>query len=137
MKNKFFTNNKTADDAATPSNMELLKKSITKFCMDIAEYEDEAEAALCKVHWDEEVDPIMYWRFCPVCTFEDNRLSDKQVEALVKLDYPIAACYEEWQKNDVTYMDRLRDVVDDVANDLIKQNEAEKQNNKKRHEPER
>ena len=28
-------------------------------------------------------------------------------------------------------------VVDDVANDLIKQNEAEKQNNKKRHEPER
>lgn len=70
MKNKFFTNNKTADDAVTPSNMELLKKSITKFCMDIAEYEDEAEAALCKVHWDEEVDPIMYWRFCPVCTFE-------------------------------------------------------------------
>ena len=37
MKNKFFTNNKTADDAVTPSNMELLKKSITKFRMDIAE----------------------------------------------------------------------------------------------------
>ena len=70
MKNKFFTNNKTADEALKPSNMELLKKNITEFCMAIAESEDEAEAALCKVHWDEEVDPIMYWRFCPVCTFE-------------------------------------------------------------------
>ena len=70
-------------------------------------------------------------------TFEDDSLSDKQVEALAKLDYPLSVCYDEWQKTDVTYMDRLRDVVDDVANDLIKQNEAEKQNNKKRHEPER
>ena len=64
-------------------------------------------------------------------------LSDKQVKELLKLDYPLSVCYDEWQKTDVTYMDRLRDVVDDVANDLIKQNEAEKQNNKKRHEPER
>ena len=70
-------------------------------------------------------------------TFEDDSLSDKQVEALAKLDYPLSVCYDEWQKTDVTYMDRLRDVVDDVANDLIKQNEAEKQNNKKMHEPER
>ena len=69
--------------------------------------------------------------------FEDDSLSDKQVKALAKLEYPLSACYDEWQKTDVTYMDRLRDVVDDVANDLIKQNEAEKQNNKKRHEPER
>ena len=70
-------------------------------------------------------------------SFEDDYLSDKQVAELIKLDYPLSACYDEWQKTDVTYMDRLRDVVDDVANDLIKQNEAEKQNNKKRHEPER
>ena len=70
-------------------------------------------------------------------TFEDDSLSDKQVEALAKLDCPLSVCYDEWQKTDVTYMDRLRDVVDDVANDLIKQNETEKQNNKKRHEPER
>lgn len=70
MKNKFFSNNKGADEAPKPSNMELLKKSVTEFCMAIAEYEDEAEDALRNVHWDEEVDPIMYWRFCPVCTFE-------------------------------------------------------------------
>ena len=69
--------------------------------------------------------------------FEDESLSDKQVEALVKLDYPLSACYDEWQKTDVTYMDRIRDVIDDVANDLIKKNEAEKQKNKKRQEPER
>lgn len=70
-------------------------------------------------------------------TFEDNRLSDKQVEALMRLDYPIAACYEEWQKNDVTYMDRLFEVVDDYADDLVKESEAEKQKQKKKHEPER
>lgn len=70
-------------------------------------------------------------------TFEDNRLSDKQVEALVKLDYPIAACYEKWQDTDVTYMDRLFEVVDDYADDLVKESEAEKQKQKKKHEPER
>lgn len=69
--------------------------------------------------------------------FEDDSLSDRQVEALAKLDYPLSACYDEWQKTDVTYMDRIRDVIDGVANDLIKKNEAEKQKNKKRQDPER
>lgn len=69
--------------------------------------------------------------------FEDESLSDKQFEALAKLDYPLSACYDEWQKTDVTYMDRIRDAIDDIANDLIKKNEAEKQKNKKRQEPER
>lgn len=69
--------------------------------------------------------------------FEDDTLSDKQVEALAKLEYPLSACYDEWQKTDVTYMDRLRDAVDDYANDLVKESEAEKQKAKKKHEPER
>lgn len=69
--------------------------------------------------------------------FEDESLSDKQVEALVKLDYPLSACYDEWQKTDVSYMDRIRDVIDDFANDLIRKNEVEKNKNKKRQEPER
>ena len=68
--------------------------------------------------------------------FEDDSLSDKQVEALAKLEYPLSACYDEWQDTDVTYMDRIRDVIDDFANEIIKQNEAKKHNPKK-YEPER
>ena len=69
-------------------------------------------------------------------TFEDESLSDKQIEALSKLEYPLSACYYEWQKNDVTYMDRLLEVVDDYAKDLVKA-EEEKQKVKKKTEPER
>ena len=29
-------------------------------------------------------------------TFEGDYLSDKQVAELVKLDYPLSACYNEW-----------------------------------------
>ena len=68
--------------------------------------------------------------------FEYNSLSDKQIKALSKLDYPLSACYYEWQKNDVTYMDRLLEVVDDYANDLVNKAE-EKQKHKKRNESER
>lgn len=49
-------------------------------------------------------------------TFEDASLSDKQIEALAKLEYPISACYDKWQKTDVTYMDRIREVVEKIAN---------------------
>lgn len=69
MKNKIFFN-KGADEAQKPSNMELLKKSITEFCHAIAFDEDEAKAALKDVHWDSEVDPVIYWKFQPICTFE-------------------------------------------------------------------
>lgn len=47
-------------------------------------------------------------------TFENDYmseyLSDKQVKELLKLDYPLSACYEEWMDTDYSHMEMLRDV---------------------------
>lgn len=69
-------------------------------------------------------------------TFEDDYLSDKQVAELIKLDYPLSACYDEWMDTDYSHMEMLRDTIDDYTQRLVKEHEAEKQN-KKKHEPER
>lgn len=69
-------------------------------------------------------------------TFEDDYLSDKQVAELIKLDYPLSACYEEWMDTDYSHMEMLRDTIDDYAKRLVKEHEAEKQN-KKKQKPER
>ncbi|MBS7359655.1 MAG: DUF3848 domain-containing protein [Oscillospiraceae bacterium] len=45
--------------------------------------------------------------------FEDDFLDDKQIKALLRLERPLSACYDEWLKNDCSYMDMLRDTVDD------------------------
>lgn len=74
-------------------------------------------------------------------TFENDYmseyLSDKQVKELLKLDYPLSACYEEWMDTDYSHMEMLRDTIDTFAQRLVDENEAEKQKNKKRQEPER
>ena len=67
--------------------------------------------------------------------FDDDFLDTKQMKALLKLEYPLSACYDEWLKNDCSYMDMLRDTVDDFSKDLV--NEHEKAKKKKRFEPER
>lgn len=67
--------------------------------------------------------------------FDDDFLDTKQTKALLKLEYPLSACYDEWLKNDYTYMDMLRDTVDDFSRELVKENEQAKK--KKRHQPER
>ena len=67
--------------------------------------------------------------------FEDDFLDDKQIKALLRLERPLSACYDEWLKNDCSYMDMLRDTVDDFSKDLVK--EHEKAIKKKRSEPER
>lgn len=73
-------------------------------------------------------------------TFEyecsEPKLADEQVKVLLDMKYPIANCYDEWQKSDVTYMDRILETIDTYSNELVKQ-DAEKQKNKKRQEPER
>lgn len=69
-------------------------------------------------------------------TFEDDYLSDKQVAELIKLDYPLSACYDKWMDTDYSHMEMLRDTIDDYTKRLVKEHEAEKQN-KKKHEPER
>ena len=70
-------------------------------------------------------------------SFEDDYLSDKQVAELIKLDYPLSACYDEWMDTDVSHMEMLRDTIDSYAKRLVEENEEQKQNKKKRHEPER
>ena len=67
--------------------------------------------------------------------FEDDFLDDKQIKALLRLERPLSACYDEWLKNDCSYMDMLRDTVDDFSKDLVKEHEKTKK--KKRSEPER
>ena len=49
---------------------------------------------------------------------------------------PIDACYNAWQKSDVTYMDRIQETVDKFSE---KEVEKEKENKKakKKQEPER
>ena len=70
-------------------------------------------------------------------TFEDDYLSEKQVAELLKLDYPLSACYDEWMETDASHMEMLRDTIDDFTKELVKENEEQKQKDKKRHEPER
>lgn len=70
-------------------------------------------------------------------TFEYSDLSDKQLSALLKLEYPLSACYDAWLHNDCSYMDMLRDTVEDYANDLVKEESQQKSKGKKQSEPER
>ena len=59
----------------------------------------------------------------------------KQVKELLRLEYPLSACYNEWLKNDYSYMDMLQDTVDNFSKELVKENEQAKK--KKRNQPER
>ncbi|MGN0461221.1 MAG: DUF3848 domain-containing protein [Ruminococcus sp.] len=53
----------------------------------------------------------------------------------MRLEYPLSACYNEWLKNDYSYMDMLQDTVDNFSKELVKENEQAKK--KKRNQPER
>lgn len=68
---------------------------------------------------------------------ENETLSHEQTKALLKLDYPLSACYDAWLQNDCSYMDMLRDTVEDYANGLAKEDMQQKSKNKKHSEPER
>lgn len=52
--------------------------------------------------------------------FESEELTDTEVKKLLKLEHPLAECYEEWLGNDYSYMDMLGDTVADLAEDLCK-----------------
>lgn len=66
---------------------------------------------------------------------DDTFLDKKQLKELLKLEYPLSACYDAWMDTDISYMDMLRDTVDDFTKDLV--NETEQTKKKKRQEPER
>ncbi len=52
--------------------------------------------------------------------FEEDSLSEKQVRALLRLDYPLAACYNDWLKNDCSHMEALRDTVGRLAEGMAR-----------------
>ena len=66
---------------------------------------------------------------------ENKILSHEQTKALLKLNYPLSACYDAWLHNDCSYMDMLRDTVEDYANDLVKEESQQKSKGKIQSEP--
>ena len=58
-------------------------------------------------------------------------MTDEQVKVLLDMKYPVANCYDEWQKSDVTYIDRIQETIDTFTNELVK-GDAEQQKSKKK-----
>ncbi len=54
-------------------------------------------------------------------TVEDGEFSDEKIAALLTQEYPLDLLYQEWLDTDASYMDMLRDCVDDAADTLIKE----------------
>lgn len=57
-------------------------------------------------------------------------LEPKKVKALSQLNFPLSACYDEWQKTDYSNTNEMVSSIEDFASNLIKQQ-------KNRNEPER
>ncbi len=63
-------------------------------------------------------------------------LNEKQVKALLKENYPLEMCYDEWMRFDGLDMSMMQDTISDCADKLIRENEQAKANRRK-NEPER
>ena len=50
-----------------------------------------------------------------VLALTENELPYDRAKALLRMDYPLEEAYQAWLKQDVTYMEDLRDCVDDYA----------------------
>ena len=48
-------------------------------------------------------------------TLSVNDLSYDRAKALLRMDSPLEGAYQAWLKQDVTYMEDLRDCIDDYA----------------------
>jgi hypothetical protein len=59
-------------------------------------------------------------------TLENGDFSDEQINALLSLDTPLADLYWHWLDSDVSYMDMLRDSVDEYIGAVISEQKAEK-----------
>lgn len=55
-----------------------------------------------------------------ICLEEDD-LFAKEAKALCCMEYPLDACYQEWLKNDYSYMDMMRNTIDDRARAAVKE----------------
>lgn len=56
--------------------------------------------------------------------FEYTDFSQTEAKALYKLDKPLDALYQEWLHNDMSYMDMLRDTVDNRIESAVKELKA-------------
>lgn len=56
-----------------------------------------------------------------VVLFEEGILEPTEAKALYKQTYPLDYCYQQWLSNDCSYMDMLRDTVDDVSKYAVKE----------------
>ena len=56
--------------------------------------------------------------------FEYTDFPQTQAKALYKLDKPLDALYQEWLHNDMSYMDMLRDTVDNRIESAVKELKA-------------
>lgn len=54
-----------------------------------------------------------------VCICEFAKHNQKEAKALYLEKYPLDRMYQDWLKNDVSYMDMLRDSVDDSAKSAL------------------
>ena len=120
--------------------MKMSKETLRELLYEKASKEQDAFVEYLKTLPPEQIIDKAYEKVMRddiLMSFEDDYLSDKQVAELIKLDYPLSACYDEWMDTDVSHMEMLRDTIDSYAKRLVEENKEQKQNNKKRHEPER
>jgi hypothetical protein len=59
-------------------------------------------------------------------TLENGDFSDEQINALLSLDTPLADLYRNWLDTDYSYMDMLRDSMDEYIGAVITEQKAEK-----------
>ncbi|GHV10508.1 hypothetical protein FACS1894219_00040 [Clostridia bacterium] len=60
-------------------------------------------------------------------TVKNADLSDEQIDALLSLDTPLDDLYWSWLDSDVSYMDTLRDCVEEYADAIISERSAEQE----------
>ena len=48
-------------------------------------------------------------------TLSENNLPYDRAKTLLRMEYPLDGAYQAWLKQDTTYMDDLRDCIDDYA----------------------
>lgn len=53
-------------------------------------------------------------------TVQYKELSKSEINALLKMDYPLDSLYQEWLKNDLSYIPLIEDTVDDHMKKVMK-----------------
>lgn len=53
-------------------------------------------------------------------TVQYKDLSKQEIKALLKMDYPLDSLYQEWLKNDLSYIPLIEDTVDDHIKKVMK-----------------